>query len=144
MLNYLSSMRSVSIALLQVIDQRLCALISRTNTSYLGVALADREAAIKKHKFVYRIAGDGDVNKERLNQRFGKLEDTACVVFCRSGGTGDLTVKGGVGDYPIFKCSSVSSVMQDFSIYCDSGAVNLVNVSEDGTTITLNDKSIQF
>jgi hypothetical protein len=34
-------MRSVSIALLQAVDQRLCALVHMTKTAYIGVSFGD-------------------------------------------------------------------------------------------------------
>jgi hypothetical protein len=144
MLNFLSSMRSVSIALLQAIDQRLCALISRTNSCFLGELLDGRNRVIEKFNFVFEIAGKGVNDKIMLVERFGELNDGGCVVFCFSSGASILTVKGGKKDCPVIQCTSLSSVMQLFSMECNKSKVNLVEVSPGVKTITLNGQSIAF
>jgi hypothetical protein len=137
-------MRSVSIALLEAIDQRLFDLVSRTNASYLGASSAEREALIEKHTFVYEITGKTEDDNEKLRGLLGPLETRGCVVFCFSKGVGELTVKGGSNDYPIVHCLSFASVMQLFSIECSNSKVNKVDISPNGRTISLNGQSIEF
>ena len=138
-------MRSVSIALLEAIDRRLCALVSRTNTSYLGASLAERDEVIKEHKrCVYELEGKTKDDVKKLQGRGGIDENGGCVVFCFSKGVGVLTVKGGDKDYLIIKCSSLASVMQLFAMGCSNTVVNKVAISDDKKTITLNGQSIEF
>ena len=132
-------MRSVSIALLEAIDRRLCALVSGTKANYIGFIFADLEAEFSA-LCIISIAGDiTSVTNFHANFKgFSSVlcwKANACVLAVV-----DADASGG-----IFKCISQLEQVNAFVSGLRRTKRNWVTVTEDGTiTTTKNGRSIQF
>ena len=98
-------MRSVSIALLEAIDRRLCALVSRTENSFIGLKLAELNSTYAR---TYLIFPAGDVSKDNFWKKYKGLNGRLC---CNDNAC-DLAISdvyGDVSECIMFRCSSSSA-----------------------------------
>ncbi len=133
-------MRSVSIALLQAIDQRLCALVHMTKTAYIGVSYEDLFA---NYTNCYKIEPDPGDSLVHYEAKF-KCHDG---IICCKDDVCVLAVQDANGQYHVYTCTSSSSRVQAFvqaftTNYEDSDG-GTVSVSADGA-ISIGGCSIKF
>ena len=133
-------MRSVSIALLEAIDHRLCALVSKTENSFIGLKLSELNSTYEN---TYLISPADDVSRDNFWRKYRGLNGRLC---CK-GSACDLAISdlyGNVSECIMFKCSSSSADVNLFiSRFPDKRESVYVSVSEDGT-LTLDCYSIRF
>ncbi len=129
-------MRSMSIALLQAVDQRLCALVHLTKTAYIGVSFQDLLANYTDLYDITPLSGSSfNYFKEKFIYHHG--------ILCCIGDVCVLAVPDEDRWYRVYTCTSYSYQVQQFTTNCIKKGGNAVSVSADGA-ITIGGCSIKF
>ncbi len=129
-------MRSVSIALLQAVDQRLCALVHMTKTAYIGVSFKDLSANYTDRYDIAPLSGSS------FNDFKAKFRYYDGMICCK-GDVCVLAVPDENKDYRVYTCKSSLTQVQAFTTKCKKLGVNNVFVEADGA-IFIGECSIKF
>jgi hypothetical protein len=136
MVDFLSNMRSVSIALLQAVDQRLCALVHMTKTAYIGVSF---HGLFTDYSDLYNIEPASGPDRDRFKANFIYHDG----IICCKGDVCVLAVPDKDRWYRVYTCTSFPYQVQAFTKNCIKLGGNTVSVSADGA-ISIGGCSIKF
>jgi hypothetical protein len=129
-------MRSVSIALLQAVDQRLCALVHMTKKIIIAVTYDDlRENYSDLYNIVPGSMDCLDFFKAKYNNNRGMI--------CCKGDVCVLAIQDANRQYSVYTCTSSSSQVKAFTQNCDDCKVNYVSVFSDGA-ISIMECPLEF